>query len=243
MPSDAPPESPPDAVPQVAESYWRESRRPGVSLVFIVPMLAAYEIGVWFFNEQTGVDVWMKSFLNLFGFSQHFLLPAITAGILLGWHYLIRERWRFSPRVLSVMVVECLVLAVGLQALRAVLLLSSAGPDRSMGGLFQQALVYLGTGVYEELLFRLMLFSSLRWIARFFWPDSKKSWVLAMLVSSLVFAAAHFIGSAGYPFSWPYFVFLFLAGVFFTLVFVYRGFGIAAGTHALYDILTCLFQF
>jgi hypothetical protein len=28
-----------------------------------------------------------------------------------------------------------------------------------------------------------------------------------------------------------------LAGVFFSLVFLRRGFGIAAGTHALYDIL------
>ena len=28
-----------------------------------------------------------------------------------------------------------------------------------------------------------------------------------------------------------------LAGIFFATLFVYRGFGIAAGTHALYDVL------
>ncbi len=32
------------------------------------------------------------------------------------------------------------------------------------------------------------------------------------------------------------FVFRFTAGAFFAVLFVYRGFGIAAGTHALYDI-------
>jgi hypothetical protein len=32
-----------------------------------------------------------------------------------------------------------------------------------------------------------------------------------------------------------------VAGVFFALLFLYRGFGITAGTHALYDILVGIF--
>ncbi len=32
-----------------------------------------------------------------------------------------------------------------------------------------------------------------------------------------------------------------MAGVFFSLVYVYRGFGIAAGSHAAYDILVGMF--
>jgi hypothetical protein len=34
------------------------------------------------------------------------------------------------------------------------------------------------------------------------------------------------------------FVFRFLAGVFFAVLFHYRGFGIAAGSHTLYDLAT-----
>jgi hypothetical protein len=40
---------------------------------------------------------------------------------------------------------------------------------------------------------------------------------------------------------WFGFVFRFLAGVFFSVLFVYRGFGIAAGSHAAYDVLLGLF--
>ncbi|MBN2578364.1 MAG: CPBP family intramembrane metalloprotease [Pirellulales bacterium] len=235
MPTDAPPQ----AVPHFARRYWSEARRPWISLVFIAPMLIAYELGVWFFNEQTGVDVWMKGFLNALGFSQH-LLPVITAGILLGWHYLIREKWRFSAGVLSAMVIECLVLAIALQVL-SLMFLSSPGGDHALRQKLQEALVYFGTGVYEELLFRLILFSALWWLLRFFWPQGRKGMLIAMLASAVVFSLAHFIGPGRDTFSWPYLVFLFLAGIFFAAVFVYRGFGIAAGTHALYDILVCMF--
>jgi hypothetical protein len=38
------------------------------------------------------------------------------------------------------------------------------------------------------------------------------------------------------------FLFRFLAGICFSLVFIYRGFGIAAGSHALYDILMGMFH-
>jgi len=36
-------------------------------------------------------------------------------------------------------------------------------------------------------------------------------------------------------------LFRFMAGVFFSILFIYRGFGIAAGAHAAYDILAMLF--
>lgn len=65
--------------------------------------------------------------------------------------------------------------------------------------------------------------------------------VLAVLVSSLVFAVAHYVGHAGDTFYWFSFLFRFVAGVFFSILFIYRGFGIAAGTHAVYDILVGLF--
>jgi membrane protease YdiL (CAAX protease family) len=234
-----PTESPSPSVRHFAHYYWTESRRPWVSLAFILPMLIVYELGVWLFNEQTGVDVWMKSLLNAMGFSQH-LLPFIAVGILLGWHHLNHEKWRFSPSILSIMVVECLVLAILLQFL-SLAFGSHPGEVQNLKKILRQSVVFLGTGVYEELLFRLMLFSALRWVLRRFWPSGRKSTLLAMLVSSLIFAVAHFVGPGGQGFSWSLTLFLFLAGVYFAVVFVYRGFGIAAGTHALYDILVSLF--
>ena len=78
------------------------------------------------------------------------------------------------------------------------------------------------------------------------------SLILAVVLTSLLFATAHYridmmigsyhlVTSLGDPFEWASFLFRFLAGAFFSLLFLYRGFGIAAGTHALYDILVLTF--
>ena len=58
----------------------------------------------------------------------------------------------------------------------------------------------------------------------------------AVLLTSTIFSAAHYLGPYGEAFDAFSFAFRFLAGAFFAVLFVYRGFGIAAGTHALYDI-------
>ena len=74
----------------------------------------------------------------------------------------------------------------------------------------------------------------------------RPSMVVAVLLSSLMFAAAHYVGQYGDPVDWAdsrfWFGFIFrcVAGVFFSVLFIYRGFGIAAGTHAGYDILVGL---
>ena len=60
--------------------------------------------------------------------------------------------------------------------------------------------------------------------------------VIAVVVTSVLFSAAHYAGVHGETFDWFSFCFRFLAGAFFAVLFVFRGFGIAAGTHALYDI-------
>ena len=53
----------------------------------------------------------------------------------------------------------------------------------------------------------------------------------------MLFAAAHHLVPGGEPFQAFDFAFRTLAGGFFAVVFLYRGFGIAAGSHAVYDLL------
>jgi membrane protease YdiL (CAAX protease family) len=107
---------------------------------------------------------------------------------------------------------------------------------------------FLGAGIYEELLFRLMLLPVLFAVARGARLSPSASWTCAMVVGSLLFAAAHYrftltVGgmqfgpTAGDSFAWTTFAFRTAAGMFFSLLFLYRGFGVAAGAHAAYDIL------
>jgi membrane protease YdiL (CAAX protease family) len=226
-----------------AENYWVQSRRPVVSLVFIAPFMVIYEAGVVLWGVQNGADAWMRQFLNDYlGFSQHLLLPLLTICILLCWHYLTHEPWRFSPGVLWPMIAECLLLAICLQV---VLVFQStvflAMEKTADPGVIAKMVGYLGAGIYEELLFRLILLSATIWLIRRWWTAQKPSLVLAVLVCSLIFAFAHYIGHAGDTFQWFSFLFRFMAGVFFSILFIYRGFGIAAGAHAAYDILAILF--
>ena len=229
---------------RVAEQYWIESRRPLASLVFLAPLLAVYELGVLVFGVRSGADLWMRSILDFLGFGQHFVLPILTICILLAWHYLSREPWWLSGGIISAMAAESLVLALCLRMLLLVqqtIFDAFAGPVLvGIGSCLRDAVGYLGAGIYEELLFRLILLGSCLWALRRLRLGHGASIVLALLVTSLLFAAAHYVGRHGDEFRWFSFIFRFAAGVFFSVVFVYRGFGIAAGSHAAYDIVVWL---
>jgi membrane protease YdiL (CAAX protease family) len=224
-----------------AERYWVESRRPLASLAFIAPLLVIYEVGVLLLGPQNGAEQFMRRVLNLLGFGQHLLLPLLTICILLGWQYLSRQPWQLSGGVIWAMAVESLGLGVCLWVIsflqRAIVPL---GIWASVKHGLQQPVQALGAGIYEELLFRLILFSLLALALR--WAKTRPPWgmILAAVLSSLVFAAAHHVGPSGDEWKLGLFVARFLAGMFFSIVYVYRGFGIAAGSHAAYNLLVAV---
>ena len=233
--------TPSEHVPLVrrAERYWVESRRPLASLVFIAPLLIIYEVGVlWLGVRPNGAHDLMQQFLDLFGFSQYvlrLLLPGLIVAILLGWHYLTRQPWRLSAGILPAMAAEAIVLGL---CVRVMAFAQNSVVALGIGEKVQNAIGYLGAGIYEELLFRLILLSLLIWVFRSGGASPRISMIVAVALSSLLFSAAHHVGPYGeWPIQWPHFIFRTLAGVFFSLVYVYRGFGIAAGSHAAYDIL------
>jgi len=63
---------------------------------------------------------------------------------------------------------------------------------------------------------------------------------VALGVSAVLFSAMHHIPPYGDPFSVGIFTFRVLAGVFFGLLFWFRGFAVAVYTHALYDLYVLL---
>ena len=104
-----------------------------------------------------------------------------------------------------------------------------------------QLMISLGAGLYEELLFRVLLVGALAWLARsgFGW----RPWwagAFATVVGALVFSAFHYVGPYGDPLELPGFTFRTLAGLVFSAMYLTRGFGITAWTHALYDVFLAL---
>src|SRR5207244_54270 len=109
--------------------------------------------------------------------------------------------------------------------------LAIAGTGVSREPTLEQVLSFLGAGIYEEALFRLLLFSALVWLFRA--VDFPALWavLLSALVSAAAFAVAHNLGDHGERFNSYVFLFRTVAGLYFTLLFHLRGFGIAVGAH------------
>jgi hypothetical protein len=229
-------------------TYWYQSRRPLASLFFALPLLLFYEGGVLWLGPDTmrnGADVWLQQLLGWLGFSGFLLLPLLTVAILLGWHHATREPWRVSGGVLYTMAAESTVLAivlVGVAHLHAAVLSVAGVPARcelasATQSYLENMVRYFGAGIYEELLFRLILVPALTAAIGLVVVSQRVKVGGALLTTSLIFSAAHYVGPYGESLELYTFLFRFVAGGFFAILFVYRGFGIAAGTHALYDIL------
>jgi membrane protease YdiL (CAAX protease family) len=245
-------------VSRSARDYWRQSRRPLASLLFVLPLLAIYEGGViWLGPDavRNGADVWLTQLMAPLGLAGMMLVPLTAVFILLAWHHVSGQGWHISALVLYTMLGECAALAlllVGLAHAQAnvMALCGIAGPSASVEyapacawtslpivrDFVAQLVRFFGAGIYEELLFRLLLLPVAIAVLGVLIGSAKVKVLAAVALTSLAFSAAHYIGPHGEQLIAYTFIFRFLAGVFFALLFVHRGFGIAAGTHALYDI-------
>jgi membrane protease YdiL (CAAX protease family) len=242
-----------------APGYWALSRTPLTSLVFSLPLVLAYEGGVLWLGRGTprnGADVWLRQLLDACGFGGYFLLPVLTIVGLLAWHHVEHDRWHFSPAVLMGMAGECVLWAVALIGIARlqqqmwplelphVPIPTFAAAPGPPGGLLEGALAhiigYCGAGLYEEVLFRLLLLPAVAWLLGRLGAGPIAAAVWAILITSTLFSMAHYVGPLGDAFELYSFSFRLAAGVFFAVVFLLRGFGIVAGTHAFYDLLVGL---
>jgi membrane protease YdiL (CAAX protease family) len=233
-------------------TYVSATRHPWACLLFVLPLLVAYEIGVLVLapgqpeSLRNGADVWLRWALARVGLSQQGWPPALLAMALVLWALLRRrDRPRELVNTWIGMVAESTVLALGLWAVSRGLrpLLDSLGlplyaaPSAPPDPAVAQVVCFLGAGIYEEALFRLALFSVLCWLFR---QGEVAPWgatVLAAIASALLFAAAHNIGPHGEEFEGAVFLFRTLAGLYFAALFSLRGFGVTVGAHAGYDVL------
>ena len=240
------------------DSYWTQTRRPLPCLVFLIPLLTLYEVGVLWSsqhgdieNVQNGADSWMRWAIEQVGFSPAYVLPFIILLVFTCWQIHTREPWRMDGEVLLGMMGESLVLAIALMVIGRVQdvafhRIETSHVIAAVGGTgesLQRLVSYVGAGIYEETLFRLILLPAVYYCLTGVGIPTPLSMTLAMTTSALAFSGAHHIGPMAEQFIWFNFIFRWVAGLFFATVFVLRGFGIAVGAHAAYDILVGVLQF
>ena len=236
-----------------AAGYRRATRHPWPCLLFVLPLLAGYEFGVIWLSDgdsetlRNGADLWVRCWLTALHQALLWVPPALLVLVFLIWTGC---RWGDRPGqmigTLSGMLLESVGYALGLWGLARALapLLHRVGVALATGETGEAGLRltvhYLGSGIYEEAIFRLFLFSMLLWVLRRFDLREGIASLSAGIASALLFSAAHYWGPYGEEYSTYSFLFRLVAGLYFAWLFRARGFGVAVGSHVCFNLMVSL---
>lgn len=219
--------------------YHAATRRFEVSALLVIPLFAVYEVallGATGGRVRNAAEVLLKRVLGI----EHGLgLILVNSALMVAFLCVAlrgsRRGIALLPFVLLESALYALLLGPLLAGVRA--LLGPIPPDSKVAAV----VLGLGAGLYEELLFRLVgVGAGFVLLSRGLRVDRVWALVTALLASSVLFSAYHHLGVGGEPWSQKVFVFRFLAGLILGWLFWLRGFGVAAWTHALYDVFLAL---
>jgi len=227
--------------PQEPLGYFALARRPWHNLLFILPPLVIFHISLAIEGTDLLVPQLFQSVLGRLGAPGLHMPGVVIVAMLLFQHLRSKDSWQISPLVLGGMLIEAAVWTLPLVALTFLVPTVPAGAAATgpVAGLGKSILQALGAGIYEEFLFRLVFLSVVMLVFVDLLDLPKKPIAICgLIISSLAFSLLH--PGWGYDlFSaefLSYFGFLAIAGLLWGTVFIYRGLGIAIGSHILYDL-------
>lgn len=232
------------------DSYAWLSTRPLHVLVFLAPLIIIYEVGsmMYLVDPQRGmietIRAWrvLAAFFNAFG-AVGLMLPGFAlVAVMLTWHIMVRDRWSIRPAVLLTMAMESIVWTVPLLVF-AVLFqpdTAAAGTTANLMSLSWPArlTISIGAGLYEELLFRMLVMAITHTIVvSVFRQSDRTARIVAVIASAASFAFYHDVWVSDWSLDALRFLYFLIAGAFFAILYLIRGFGIVVGVHACFDIL------
>lgn len=237
------------------KGYFELTRTLTYSLLFTLPLLLLYELGTLLMARsdphalRNGADVLLRSLLAAGGLRGTAAFTGLLVAIAVILVVLERRRRRIPVRLapFAGMAAESAAYAVLFGAVVGTMtswLLGGMGARLAVGegplaslSVPQGIVLSLGAGVYEELVFRVLLVGGLWALFRSSGLARSRAGIFSALLAALVFSGFHYIGPYGDQWAIGSFLFRFLAGLAFSVLFLVRGFGITAWTHALYDVL------
>lgn len=232
-----------DLLSPQGRGYFHRTQRPLHCLVFILPFLVAFEIGMlWRQATMPGrmpsLVAWrgIERFVELLGASGFYFPGLLLVAILLAWHLAAHHPWTIDKPTLAGMLGESIVWAIPLFVFNSVLHQARTSSIESRW--IDDVLLSIGAGIYEELVFRLIAITLLSLVLIDVLSVPKNTAIIFILfASAALFAAHHHKPFGDEEFELTRFLFRTGAGLYLAGIFVFRGFGIAAGAHAFYDIL------
>ena len=225
--------------------YHRASRTATYGFLSAMPLIVLYEIMIVTANQgrmaqvRVGAEVWMKQLLSYVGGTGLAVMGAII--LIVGAVILYLERRKSIPLrakyfgwIVAESAVYAVVVGIFVSVMIGAVFMAAAPPGV---GLWTKLALSIGSGIYEELLFRVILVGGLFWLLKRVVSPRHHAYLLAAVIGAAIFSAVHYIGVYGDPFTLASFSFRFLFGLILNGIFLWRGFGVAAWTHALYDVM------
>ncbi len=237
------------------EGYFRYTRSPLGSYLMVLPLLVAYHaIGLLAnFGHRNavinGADAIVQNFLGTIGVSGwlgSWVALAVIVGIICFRKDAETRKDPVRPRFFLPLLLESSLYAVLFGSVVAFVtslvlpfggLLQIGGGGLSWG---QRLAASLGAGLYEELVFRLVLCGGAILLLQKCGMKTGPAAFLSVMASSFIFSAFHYIGPYADAWQVTSFTFRLIAGIAFAGLFYARGFAVAAWTHALYDVFLLL---
>lgn len=230
-----------------SESYLEQTRGILYSYLISVPLLIAYEVLILVSQPpdqavRISIDIWFKSIFHSLGVNA--ISATLIVAAIIGAIILIVKRTElphlkskyFLSMILESVVYAVLVTFVIVGFLETILTMKVYNDIETLNKV-QLFALSLGAGLYEELFFRVILVGGLAWLLMNLFSKKGAAYTLAAVLAALLFSGVHYIGEYGDFFTLGSFLFRFLFGLALNVIYVTRGFGIAAWTHAIYDVL------
>lgn len=233
-------------------TYFNSTRTATYGFLAALPLFVIYELGILLANSgqmmsiRVGADVWMKRLLAWFG-GTGWMALGIAVLIIGGVIYWTERNYRppivsrYFGLIIGESVIYAVVMAFIVGGVVGLLFGVWTVPDAMLQtmqriGLPHQLALSIGAGLYEELVFRVILVGGLFLLINRLVPKRTTAYIIAAVIGAFIFSLVHYTGSMGDPFQFSSFTFRFLFGLALNGVFLVRGFAVAAWTHALYDV-------
>lgn len=224
------------------KAYFEASSTAYYSVIVAIPLLVSYEILLalttnHYWRVRNAVDVMFRNVLIALEITPR-QTTFVMIGLLIALIPLIQPPGiRLRAKYVGGMMVESFIYSLCLGFIIQLILtpLFLASPVGS-GSRLQTLALSIGAGLFEEFFFRVVLISVLFFLLKPLLRSAVLTGTVTVVGASFLFALSHYVGNMGENFFLYSFLYRWVAGFLFTVLYFERGFGVTAYTHAFYDI-------
>jgi len=226
-------------------SYFSYTRNSTISLMFIFPFFLMYEILAYFLFDpsdyviRNSADIIFRDIFEII--TNNTLITYNGLLLILIFSFIFYNFKNKSPKFTLSYIFFMFIEGIFFGLLLLIILNGFSVFNYSQQNYFfidYSFMFYscLGAGIWEEILFRYLLLSSLIKVFKKI-IDKYSSIILSIFISALLFSMFHYIGSLGDVFNIYTFIVRFVGGIYLGIIYLYRGLGISMISHIIYDFI------